>query len=133
MYLGWTLRLMLVIALLPWGAFHGAGHGPLQQAPLQQTLLQMAFAGAQSQPDPAQGAETLRPAPFLAHIAGLMVTPKRCKSGVLSGRGCFLDATLASVVALAPARGGDFGRPAKPARLALLLPQAPPRRPPRVA
>lgn len=127
-YLGWTLRLMLVIGMLPWGAFHGTGHRPLQQVPMQ-----VASAGAAKLTAAEKIAETVGPTTLPAEIAMPKIKPKRCKTGVLLGSRCSLDMVLASEEATQPLPMRAFVRLVKPARHALLLPKAPPRRPPRLA
>jgi hypothetical protein len=118
---GWIARLMLVIALLPWGAFHGTGHGAGRGLALIETALhslpgQSLHAGGQP-----------------GKAAALAPQPRRCKTGVLTGAGCAPDALLASRPSLArPSRQGA-SLSLQAIGLAATLPEPPPRRPPRSA
>ena len=118
---GWIARLMLVIALLPWGAYHGAGLG----AGRGLALIETAARGLPGQSLQAQGQP--------GKAAALAPQPRRCKTGVLTGAGCAPDAMLASGARLVPPAQQGSALPVQARSLAATLPEPPPRRPPRAA
>lgn len=120
LYAGWIARLMLVIALLPWGAYHGASRGPSLKAAVSTVEGIMAIASLQPIAQPGKP-------------AALSSQPRRCKTGVLHGTSCAPDAMLARAAPLIspPHNGPDLI--AQTRGLDAALPEAPPRRPPRAA
>lgn len=111
---------MLVITLLPWGAYHGAGRGPL--------LMASETAAAMS-----EASDSLRAAAPPGKAATLASQPRRCKTGVLIGTTCTPDALMDKATPLAPPKGSGLGLNAQTRGLATALPDSPPRRPPRAA
>jgi hypothetical protein len=126
--LGWLARLALVVVLLPWGAFHGAGGGMPLAWGAGLTVGQIAALEA------PQGDRTAMGAPKPAEPAQIMPAAKRCKTGLPGGRGCATDSLLTAAAArLGRAPDSGAGLAVEPAAMAPTLPASPPRRPPRAA
>ena len=117
---GWIARLMLVIALLPWGAYLGAGRGPSLMVPAATVAM-------------IETSDSLRAVAPPGNGAVMASQPRRCKTGVPAGTTCAPDAMMAGVAQLGPPPGKRLGRTAQIHGFAAAPPDAPPRRPPRTA
>ena len=121
-YLGWILRLALVVTLLPWGAYSGAAARPAAASAVG--LLQ-ALNAAPSGAAPAVMAQT-------APTDRLAPPPRRCKIGILGHLRCAPDAALSgSMTLVAPTRQPETVT-AQPRPTGASRREAPPHRPPRL-
>ncbi len=122
-YLGWILRLALVVMLLPWAAYFGAAAKPVSDtgAGLLHTL-QPTAPGTEAAAASAETSATDR----------LLPQPRRCKTGILAGARCAPDAALSGNVALAAPAGQPVIGTAGVRSTSAARTEAPPRRPPRL-
>ncbi len=121
-YLGWILRLALVVTLLPWGAYSAAAARP---APASAVGLLQALNAAPSGAAHAVMAQT-------APTDRIAPQPRRCKTGILGHLRCAPDAALSGSLPLVAPTHQPETVTALPLPTGASRREAPPHRPPRL-